>query len=151
MFSSSLSLSSDTDLCSHLSPTSLNTHFIEIKRQCKNTHALLFICIVYTSLLLFLHQGAVITPAMDHTMSMQPASMMGPITQQMNHLSLGTTGSVSTRSNTLVRCTQNTRLLKKKKLNLVNLFIVDLERVCDTEKSCYLTSTEPFSSAVLVN
>uniref|UniRef100_A0A4W6DRM5 RNA binding motif single stranded interacting protein 3 n=1 Tax=Lates calcarifer TaxID=8187 RepID=A0A4W6DRM5_LATCA len=40
--------------------------------------------------------GAVITPAMDHTMSMQPASMMGPLTQQMNHLSLGTTGSVST-------------------------------------------------------
>uniref|UniRef100_A0A8C4E0E5 RNA binding motif single stranded interacting protein 3 n=1 Tax=Dicentrarchus labrax TaxID=13489 RepID=A0A8C4E0E5_DICLA len=39
--------------------------------------------------------GAVITPAMDHTMSMQPASMMGPITQQMNHLSLGTTGSVT--------------------------------------------------------
>ncbi|KAM6974173.1 RNA-binding motif, single-stranded-interacting protein 3 isoform 1-T1 [Tautogolabrus adspersus] len=40
--------------------------------------------------------GAVITPAMDHTMSMQPASMMGPITQQMNHLSLGTTGSYMT-------------------------------------------------------
>uniref|UniRef100_A0A3Q1C0T2 RRM domain-containing protein n=1 Tax=Amphiprion ocellaris TaxID=80972 RepID=A0A3Q1C0T2_AMPOC len=39
------------------------------------------------------YQGAVITPAMDHTMSMQPASMMGPLTQQMNHLSLGTTGS----------------------------------------------------------
>uniref|UniRef100_A0A8C2ZNN2 RNA binding motif single stranded interacting protein 3 n=1 Tax=Cyclopterus lumpus TaxID=8103 RepID=A0A8C2ZNN2_CYCLU len=37
--------------------------------------------------------GAVITPAMDHTMSMQPASMMGPLAQQMNHLSLGTTGS----------------------------------------------------------
>ncbi|XP_043922699.1 RNA-binding motif, single-stranded-interacting protein 3 isoform X2 [Protopterus annectens] len=37
--------------------------------------------------------GAVITPAMDHTMSMQPASMMGPLTQQMNHLSLGTTGT----------------------------------------------------------
>uniref|UniRef100_A0AAX7UB42 RRM domain-containing protein n=1 Tax=Astatotilapia calliptera TaxID=8154 RepID=A0AAX7UB42_ASTCA len=39
------------------------------------------------------YQGAVITPAMDHTMSMQPANMMGPLTQQMNHLSLGTTGS----------------------------------------------------------
>ncbi|KAG7225477.1 hypothetical protein INR49_027472 [Caranx melampygus] len=39
--------------------------------------------------------GAVITPAMDHTMSMQPASMMGPLTQQMNHLSLGTTGIVA--------------------------------------------------------
>uniref|UniRef100_A0A3P8SML6 RNA binding motif single stranded interacting protein 3 n=1 Tax=Amphiprion percula TaxID=161767 RepID=A0A3P8SML6_AMPPE len=40
-------------------------------------------------------QGAVITPAMDHTMSMQPASMMGPLTQQMNHLSLGTTGTAA--------------------------------------------------------
>uniref|UniRef100_A0A8C8IV13 RRM domain-containing protein n=1 Tax=Oncorhynchus tshawytscha TaxID=74940 RepID=A0A8C8IV13_ONCTS len=38
------------------------------------------------------YQGAVITPAMDHTMSMQPANMMGPLSQQMNHLSLGTTG-----------------------------------------------------------
>ncbi|CAB1437607.1 unnamed protein product, partial [Pleuronectes platessa] len=37
--------------------------------------------------------GAVITPGMDHTMSMQPASMMGPLAQQMNHMSLGTTGS----------------------------------------------------------
>uniref|UniRef100_A0A5F8H713 RNA binding motif single stranded interacting protein 3 n=1 Tax=Monodelphis domestica TaxID=13616 RepID=A0A5F8H713_MONDO len=41
--------------------------------------------------------GAVITPTMDHTMSMQPASMMGPLTQQMNHLSLGTTGTVRTK------------------------------------------------------
>lgn len=40
-------------------------------------------------------QGAVITPAMDHAISMQPANMMGPLTQQMNHLSLGTTGTVS--------------------------------------------------------
>uniref|UniRef100_A0A8C7Z6V8 RNA binding motif single stranded interacting protein 3 n=1 Tax=Oryzias sinensis TaxID=183150 RepID=A0A8C7Z6V8_9TELE len=40
--------------------------------------------------------GAVITPAMDPSMSMQPASMMGPLTQQMNHLSLGTTGSYMT-------------------------------------------------------
>uniref|UniRef100_A0A8B9TM99 RNA binding motif single stranded interacting protein 3 n=1 Tax=Anas platyrhynchos TaxID=8839 RepID=A0A8B9TM99_ANAPL len=42
------------------------------------------------------YQGAVITPTMDHTMSMQPASMMGPLTQQMNHLSLGTTGTYMT-------------------------------------------------------
>lgn len=34
---------------------------------------------------------------MDHPMSMQPANMMGPLTQQMNHLSLGTTGTVSWR------------------------------------------------------
>ncbi|CAL8365024.1 unnamed protein product [Arctogadus glacialis] len=30
---------------------------------------------------------------MDHTMSMQQAGMMGPLAQQMNHMSLGTTGS----------------------------------------------------------
>ncbi|KAK3572453.1 hypothetical protein QTP86_032671, partial [Hemibagrus guttatus] len=41
-------------------------------------------------------QGAVITPAMDHTISMQPANMMGPLAQQMNHLSLGTTGTYMT-------------------------------------------------------
>ncbi|KAI4904042.1 hypothetical protein NFI96_033863 [Prochilodus magdalenae] len=41
-------------------------------------------------------EGAVITPAMDHTISMQPANMMGPLTQQMNHLSLGTTGTYMT-------------------------------------------------------
>lgn len=40
--------------------------------------------------------GAVITPAMDHTISMQQANMMGPLTQQMNHLSLGTTGTYMT-------------------------------------------------------
>ncbi|CAD7673363.1 unnamed protein product [Nyctereutes procyonoides] len=40
--------------------------------------------------------GAVITPTMDHPMSMQPANMMGPLTQQMNHLSLGTTGTYMT-------------------------------------------------------
>lgn len=40
--------------------------------------------------------GAVITPTMDHTISMQPANMMGPLTQQMNHLSLGTTGTYMT-------------------------------------------------------
>ncbi|RXN06954.1 RNA-binding single-stranded-interacting 3 isoform X3 [Labeo rohita] len=33
---------------------------------------------------------------MDHTISMQPANMMGPLTQQMNHLSLGTTGTYMT-------------------------------------------------------
>nr|XP_046194968.1 RNA-binding motif, single-stranded-interacting protein 3-like isoform X1 [Oncorhynchus gorbuscha] len=36
---------------------------------------------------------AVITPAMDLSMPMQPSSMMGPITQQMNHMSLGNTGT----------------------------------------------------------
>ncbi|XP_041726550.1 RNA-binding motif, single-stranded-interacting protein 3 [Coregonus clupeaformis] len=37
--------------------------------------------------------GAVITSAMDHCMSMQPSSMMAPLTQQMNHMSLGNTGT----------------------------------------------------------
>ncbi|XP_030203681.1 RNA-binding motif, single-stranded-interacting protein 3 [Gadus morhua] len=42
--------------------------------------------------------AAVLTPAMDHTMSMQQAGMMGPLAQQMNHMSLGTTGSYMTAS-----------------------------------------------------
>uniref|UniRef100_A0AAY4BZK4 RRM domain-containing protein n=1 Tax=Denticeps clupeoides TaxID=299321 RepID=A0AAY4BZK4_9TELE len=40
--------------------------------------------------------GAVITPAVDHGLSMQPTSMMGPLTQQMNHMSLGSAGSYMT-------------------------------------------------------
>ncbi|NXV06014.1 RBMS1 protein, partial [Cettia cetti] len=40
------------------------------------------------------HPGAVLTPSMDHTMSLQPASMISPLTQQMSHLSLGSTGTV---------------------------------------------------------
>lgn len=38
-----------------------------------------------------------ITPTMDHPMSMQPTNIVGPLTQQMNHLSLGTAGTVSGR------------------------------------------------------
>uniref|UniRef100_A0A3P8ZDI4 RRM domain-containing protein n=1 Tax=Esox lucius TaxID=8010 RepID=A0A3P8ZDI4_ESOLU len=38
--------------------------------------------------------GAVITPAMDHSISMQPSSIMAPLTQQMNHMSLGNAGTV---------------------------------------------------------
>ncbi|XP_069086791.1 RNA-binding motif, single-stranded-interacting protein 2 isoform X1 [Pleurodeles waltl] len=37
--------------------------------------------------------GAVLTPTMDHTISIQPTSMMGPLTQQLGHLSLGSTGT----------------------------------------------------------
>ncbi|XP_028848522.1 RNA-binding motif, single-stranded-interacting protein 2-like isoform X3 [Denticeps clupeoides] len=37
--------------------------------------------------------GTVLTPTMDHTMSIQPTSMMGPLTQQLNHLSLGSAGT----------------------------------------------------------
>uniref|UniRef100_A0A672SHV8 RNA binding motif single stranded interacting protein 1 n=1 Tax=Sinocyclocheilus grahami TaxID=75366 RepID=A0A672SHV8_SINGR len=39
------------------------------------------------------HPGAVISPSIDHSMSLQPASMLGPLTQQMNHLSLGSAGT----------------------------------------------------------
>ncbi|KAJ0023665.1 hypothetical protein NQD34_003564 [Periophthalmus magnuspinnatus] len=36
---------------------------------------------------------SVLTPTMDHAMSIQPTSMMGPLTQQLSHLSLGSTGT----------------------------------------------------------
>ncbi|XP_061082398.1 RNA-binding motif, single-stranded-interacting protein 1 isoform X3 [Conger conger] len=39
------------------------------------------------------HPGAVLSPSMDHTMSLQPTSMMNPLTQQMSHLSLGSAGA----------------------------------------------------------
>lgn len=53
-------------------------------------------------------QGTVLTPTMDHAMSIQPTSMMGPLTQQLSHLSLGSTGTVSTHMNTLRKiCTCN--------------------------------------------
>ncbi|KAJ8416987.1 hypothetical protein AAFF_G00328650 [Aldrovandia affinis] len=39
------------------------------------------------------HPGAVLSPSMDHTMSLQHTSMMAPLAQQMSHLSLGTTGT----------------------------------------------------------
>uniref|UniRef100_A0A7N6ATS5 RRM domain-containing protein n=1 Tax=Anabas testudineus TaxID=64144 RepID=A0A7N6ATS5_ANATE len=39
--------------------------------------------------------GAVLTPGMDHTMSIQPTSMIGPLTQQLSHLSMGSSGTVS--------------------------------------------------------
>ncbi|XP_018597140.1 RNA-binding motif, single-stranded-interacting protein 1 isoform X3 [Scleropages formosus] len=39
------------------------------------------------------HPGAVLSPSMDHTMSLQPTSVMNPLTQQMNHLSLSSTGT----------------------------------------------------------
>lgn len=45
-------------------------------------------------------QGTVITPTMEHAMSIQPTSMMGPLTQQLSHLSLGSTGTVSTNGHT---------------------------------------------------
>ncbi|KPP68154.1 hypothetical protein Z043_113186 [Scleropages formosus] len=55
--------------------------------------------IAQTSLSPYMHSpvssypGTVLTPTMDHAMSIQPTSMMGPITQQLSHLSLGSTGT----------------------------------------------------------
>ncbi|KAM3847084.1 RNA-binding motif, single-stranded-interacting protein 2 isoform 2-T2 [Vipera latastei] len=37
--------------------------------------------------------GTVLTPAMDHAISIQPTSMMGPLTQQLGHLSLSGAGT----------------------------------------------------------
>ncbi|XP_006897678.1 PREDICTED: RNA-binding motif, single-stranded-interacting protein 2 isoform X3 [Elephantulus edwardii] len=37
--------------------------------------------------------GSVLTPGMDHPLSLQPASMMGPLTQQLGHLSLSSPGT----------------------------------------------------------
>uniref|UniRef100_A0A8C1N8K6 RNA binding motif single stranded interacting protein 1 n=1 Tax=Cyprinus carpio TaxID=7962 RepID=A0A8C1N8K6_CYPCA len=42
------------------------------------------------------HPGAVLSPSIEHSMSLQPASMLGPLTQHMSHLSLGSAGTVST-------------------------------------------------------
>ncbi|XP_057191993.1 RNA-binding motif, single-stranded-interacting protein 1 isoform X3 [Triplophysa rosa] len=39
------------------------------------------------------HPGAVLSPSIDPSMSLQPTSMMGPLSQQMSHLSLGSTGA----------------------------------------------------------
>uniref|UniRef100_A0A674MLZ4 RNA binding motif, single stranded interacting protein 2b n=1 Tax=Takifugu rubripes TaxID=31033 RepID=A0A674MLZ4_TAKRU len=39
------------------------------------------------------YQGAVLTSGMDHSMSIHPTSMMGPLTQQLNHLSIGSSGT----------------------------------------------------------
>ncbi|XP_062397217.1 RNA-binding motif, single-stranded-interacting protein 2b isoform X1 [Sardina pilchardus] len=37
--------------------------------------------------------GTVLTPTMEHPMSIQPTSMMGPLAQQLSHLSLGSAGT----------------------------------------------------------
>uniref|UniRef100_A0A8C7PMJ6 RNA binding motif, single stranded interacting protein 2b n=1 Tax=Oncorhynchus mykiss TaxID=8022 RepID=A0A8C7PMJ6_ONCMY len=39
------------------------------------------------------YQGQLLTQGMDHTMSIQPTSMMGPPTQQLSHLSMGSSGT----------------------------------------------------------
>ncbi|XP_018616013.1 RNA-binding motif, single-stranded-interacting protein 2-like isoform X2 [Scleropages formosus] len=45
--------------------------------------------------------GAVLTPTMEHAMSIQPTSMMGPITQQLSHLSLGSAGTYMPANTTM--------------------------------------------------
>ncbi|XP_023689444.1 RNA-binding motif, single-stranded-interacting protein 1 isoform X6 [Paramormyrops kingsleyae] len=47
------------------------------------------------------HPGAVISPSMDHTMSLQPTPIMSPLTQQMSHLSLGSAGTFMPASTAL--------------------------------------------------
>uniref|UniRef100_A0A8C6V218 RNA binding motif single stranded interacting protein 1 n=2 Tax=Neogobius melanostomus TaxID=47308 RepID=A0A8C6V218_9GOBI len=60
---------------------------------------ILFLCvcveIVHFSCLniILYFQGTVISPSMDHSMSLQPASVIPPLTQQMGHLSLGNAGA----------------------------------------------------------
>ncbi|XP_013872132.1 RNA-binding motif, single-stranded-interacting protein 1 [Austrofundulus limnaeus] len=39
------------------------------------------------------HPGAVLSPSMDPSVSLQPASMMAPLAQQMSHLTLGGAGT----------------------------------------------------------
>ncbi|XP_076026066.1 RNA-binding motif, single-stranded-interacting protein 1 [Genypterus blacodes] len=39
------------------------------------------------------HPGALISPSMDPSMSLQPTSMMAPLAQQMSHLSMGSAGT----------------------------------------------------------
>uniref|UniRef100_A0A096LUS1 RNA binding motif, single stranded interacting protein 2b n=1 Tax=Poecilia formosa TaxID=48698 RepID=A0A096LUS1_POEFO len=39
------------------------------------------------------YQGAVLASGMEHSMSIQPTSMMGPLTQQLSHLSMGSSGT----------------------------------------------------------
>ncbi|CAB1315113.1 unnamed protein product [Coregonus sp. 'balchen'] len=45
--------------------------------------------------------GTVLTPTMDHAMSIQPTSMMGTMTQQLSHLSLGSTGTFMPANTTM--------------------------------------------------
>lgn len=39
------------------------------------------------------HPGAVLSPSMEHPMSLQPSAMLAPLTQQMGHLSMGGTAT----------------------------------------------------------
>ncbi|XP_030230235.1 RNA-binding motif, single-stranded-interacting protein 2 [Gadus morhua] len=37
--------------------------------------------------------GTVLTPTLEHAMSIQPTSLMGPLAQQLSHMSMGSTGT----------------------------------------------------------
>ncbi|XP_037398285.1 RNA-binding motif, single-stranded-interacting protein 3-like isoform X1 [Pygocentrus nattereri] len=53
--------------------------------------------------------GTVITPSLEHTtVSMQPAHLISPLTQQMNHLTLGSTASYMTAASASVAPMQGT-------------------------------------------
>uniref|UniRef100_A0A669CW09 RNA binding motif, single stranded interacting protein n=1 Tax=Oreochromis niloticus TaxID=8128 RepID=A0A669CW09_ORENI len=69
---------------------SLTSQRFECRGLLKTRKSTDWICI-----LPFLLQGAVITPAaaIEPSLSIHPSSVMAPLTQQMNHLSLGPTGT----------------------------------------------------------
>ncbi|KAF7693028.1 hypothetical protein HF521_008344 [Silurus meridionalis] len=45
--------------------------------------------------------GTVLTPTLDHTMSIQPTSLMSPLTQQLSHLTLGSAGTYMPANTTM--------------------------------------------------
>ncbi|KAI5614142.1 RNA-binding motif, single-stranded-interacting protein 2 isoform X2, partial [Silurus asotus] len=47
------------------------------------------------------YQGTVLTPTLDHTMSIQPTSLMSPLTQQLSHLTLGSAGTYMPANTTM--------------------------------------------------
>lgn len=49
--------------------------------------------------------GAVLTPGMERTMSIQPTSMIGPLAQQLSHLSMGSSGTYMPAANTSMQGT----------------------------------------------
>uniref|UniRef100_A0A8C6PSN1 RNA binding motif, single stranded interacting protein 1b n=1 Tax=Nothobranchius furzeri TaxID=105023 RepID=A0A8C6PSN1_NOTFU len=60
--------------------------------SCADYFSVLKVCLLHAHLLLFL-KGAVLSPSIDPSVSLQPTSMMTPLAQQMNHLTLGGAGT----------------------------------------------------------
>lgn len=76
-----------------------STFFLNVQFTCNHSEHFSFFSDIRCPFACFVHsQGTVLTPTMDHAMSIQPTSMMGPLTQQLSHLSLGSTGTVSTNN-----------------------------------------------------